>query len=299
VIDGTDGSELTVGGGSGTITNNGTVRIVVRTPTQTGAVYTPILAGTWNGSGTYEAIGGAWDDVDHEFTVSAPEQGTSGTPVSIDLADVQCVLIDDPTSGRPVGASFLATQSSTSLDFTATVLGETAVGDLKDLLEDDQGVRSAWDFTVSGGPNPDDPTYLSFDIGPGHDPDHLTVWHYDGDEWTEYEASDLIYDGTYASFSVTGFSAYGMITQCPPGDTDGDYIVDEGDAMTLAAHWGQSGSWAEGDFDGDGVVGPRDAAILAANWGFGTGGELSAVPEPGVLVTLLIGALMLLVRRSR
>ncbi|HBO43651.1 MAG TPA: hypothetical protein DD670_06920, partial [Planctomycetaceae bacterium] len=88
-----------------------------------------------------------------------------------------------------------------------------------------------------------------------------------------------------------------------PGDASRDGYVNEMDAQALAAHWGQPGDWEDGDFDGDTVVGPKDASIMAANWGYGMpaeqGNQSSAVPEPGVLVMLLIGVSMLLVRRGR
>ncbi len=84
-----------------------------------------------------------------------------------------------------------------------------------------------------------------------------------------------------------------------PGDANLDGYVNELDAQTLAGHWGQAGGWTEGDFDDDGVVGPRDASIMAAHWGYGTS-ESTAVPEPGVLVTLLgMAWLTLLWRRQR
>jgi len=88
-----------------------------------------------------------------------------------------------------------------------------------------------------------------------------------------------------------------------PGDANDDGRVDDQDAKTLAAHWGQSGTWTQGDFDGNGVIGPTDASILAANWGFvadqesQSSGETTAVPEPGTLAMLLAAALMMLVRR--
>ncbi len=84
-----------------------------------------------------------------------------------------------------------------------------------------------------------------------------------------------------------------------PGDTNGDGRVDEEDAATLAANWGQSGGWAEGDFNGDGVVDAADASILAANWG-DSASETNAVPEPGAVTMILLGALgLLLVPRRR
>jgi hypothetical protein len=86
-----------------------------------------------------------------------------------------------------------------------------------------------------------------------------------------------------------------------PGDANRDGEVDRLDAGALAEHWGQNGGWKDGDFNDDGVVNAADAAILAANWGATNeqGSGPVGVPEPGLFVTLLAGALLLLVRRGR
>ncbi|HBO42537.1 MAG TPA: hypothetical protein DD670_01095, partial [Planctomycetaceae bacterium] len=74
--------------------------------------------------------------------------------------------------------------------------------------------------------------------------------------------------------------------------------VDDLDAKTLAAHWGQAGSWAAGDFNNDGVINAIDAAIMAANWGHGVGETTeSAVSEPSAFLLLLGLTLPLLIRR--
>ena len=52
----------------------------------------------------------------------------------------------------------------------------------------------------------------------GYSLDNLQVWYYDGPSWTNYGANDLIYDGTYADFTVTGFSGYAVLSAVPePG----------------------------------------------------------------------------------
>jgi len=302
-IEVTGGSLLSIDGGSGTITNNGTVRIIAGAAPTAGATYTPISAGTWTGTGIYQAIGGTWDVTGHTFTASAVEAGTSGTLVSIDLANIQRVLISDTATGWSVGASFLAMESSTPLDLTTTAIDGEVLTGLEDLLHPNELLLGGWEFTASGGYSPGDPAYLSFagDIGQYGRQD-VQVWYYDGADWAEYDAWDLTYDGTYASFTVTGFSGYAVTVGLIPGDADRDHDVDEVDAAMLAAHWGQSGGWADGDFDGDGVVGPADAAILAAHWYPGTGAEQAeppgAVPEPGSIV-LLLGLGVALLRRRR
>ncbi len=54
------GSSLTVGSGSGTITNNRTVRFLAGASAAAGSIDSPIAAGTWNGNGNgvYQALGG-------------------------------------------------------------------------------------------------------------------------------------------------------------------------------------------------------------------------------------------------
>ena len=42
------------------------------------------------------------------------------------------------------------------------------------------------------------------------------VWYYNGADWTEYDASDAIYDGDYLSFTVTGFSGYAVTGMVVP-----------------------------------------------------------------------------------
>ncbi len=53
-----NGSLLDVGNGSGPVTGNGTVRILASASPTAGTPYTPISAGSWSGSGTYQPVGG-------------------------------------------------------------------------------------------------------------------------------------------------------------------------------------------------------------------------------------------------
>ncbi|MBN1588046.1 MAG: hypothetical protein JW888_00860 [Pirellulales bacterium] len=302
-----DGSLLNIAGGSGTIANDGTVRIIAGAVPAPGAVCTPILAGTCGGAGTYHALGGTWNAVSHEFTTSPVIQTASGIPLGFDLATIQRVRGADTATGWTVGVSFLTPEGSAMLNFTATAAGGEVLADLQDRMDPGETVLGAWEFAATGGYTPGDPAYLSFDVGPGQSWDDLEIWHYDGADWTQFDAWDLTYDGTYASFTVTDFSGYAVTpvkNVWIPGDCDGDNRVDADDAQTLAAHWGQPGEWANGDFDDDGIVGPRDAAILAANWGYvaptESGNSSGSVPEPGVIVLLLgLGAAMLLGRNGR
>ncbi len=82
-----------------------------------------------------------------------------------------------------------------------------------------------------------------------------------------------------------------------PGDANNDGTVDAADATILAENWQSTGlGWAEGDFNGDGVVNDADATILAANWQSSVVAE-AAVPEPGMIVLLSAGLLILSTRQ--
>ena len=119
------GSSLSVGGGTGTITNNGTLRVLAGASVAAGNVSAPVAAVAWGGSGTLQAVGGTWNAGSQQFTASPVQSGTSGTPVAIDLASTQRWLISDSATGGP-WASFLATTTSTPLDFTATTISGSA-----------------------------------------------------------------------------------------------------------------------------------------------------------------------------
>ena len=134
----------------------------------------------------------------------------SGAEIAgINLASTQRALVSG-NNNWAVGASFLA-QSST-IDFTATAISGTTLTSLQSLLATGDSVLSGWEFladnyTVSAT----NPVYLSLRVGTSHSLDDLDLWHYTlTGGWQPYTASDLTYDGTYASFTVTGFSGYAV-----------------------------------------------------------------------------------------
>ena len=144
------------------------------------------------------------------------EVGTSGTPVSIDLADKQGVLIDDATTGWSVGISFFAKPASTPYEFAAKAIDGDILAGLENRLGPDDAVLSGWEFSTIGGSVSGDPVYLSFNVGPANAREPLAVWYYNGADWTEYDASDAIYDGDHLSFTVTGFSGYAVTGMVVP-----------------------------------------------------------------------------------
>ena len=84
-----------------------------------------------------------------------------------------------------------------------------------------------------------------------------------------------------------------------PGDANRDSKVDGSDVTILAGNWqaGVTGepnaTWDMGDFNGDGKVDGSDVTILAGNWQAGVETAATSVPEPSMLVLLILGGLAL------
>jgi T5SS/PEP-CTERM-associated repeat protein len=209
------GSRLIVGSGSGTITNNGTIRLVAGAGAASDT-YTPMQYASMSGTGTMQALGGVWNDTDHTVTVSsaAAAAGVGGATAAFNLATAQRALITDSVTGYSVGAAFRA--GTADVTFTATSLSPTALASLQSLLASGNTVLSAWNFDTTGTTVSDtNPVYLSLYAGSDQSLSTLNIWHYDGTTWSAFTASDLAYDGTYASFTVTGFSGYAVSGSAP------------------------------------------------------------------------------------
>jgi len=207
------GSSLTVGGGTGAITNTGTIRLVASADTANG-VYTPISYGTMTGAGAVQALGGIWDATNHTVTVTSAATGAAGSALTADLATTQRFLFTDGT-GRQAGASFQAATSPTNLTLTASSLSGSVLASLQGLLGAGQAILSGWDFNVTEGYTAGNPVYLSLFAGSGHSLYDLNIWHYDGSAWSKVDASDLAYDQTLASFTATGLSGYAVSGTAP------------------------------------------------------------------------------------
>jgi fibronectin-binding autotransporter adhesin len=211
-LDTSYGSNLRVGGGTGSVTNNGKIRVLCGPQPSVGNQYSPIAAGTWSGSGTYQALGGTWDNATQVFTVSQTVVGASGTPVAVDLAQQQRVLVDNPQTDWTVGASFLAkTGTQTILNLTASVVGGDRMTALKNLIAPGQSISEAWNLTASGtGYSSTDPVYLSFAVSQELSISDLNLWRFDGTTWSPFSAIDLSCNEGYASFTSTGLSTYAI-----------------------------------------------------------------------------------------
>ena len=230
--------------GAGAISNAGTVRILAGADVAAGNTYSPISAGTWSGSGTYQAVGGTWNATSHSFTASAVQAGAAGTPVAIDLSQTQRVLVTDTTTGESIGASFLAATGSTPITFTASLAGGSTLTSLESLLEPGQSVSGAWTCSAAGYASAN-PTYLSVGDagnGGGYYMSGLEVWSYNSSGWAAFPASDLTYDGTYASFTTTSLGTFALTgTAVLPGDANRDGSVDINDLTIVLANYNRTG----------------------------------------------------------
>jgi T5SS/PEP-CTERM-associated repeat protein len=207
------------GSSAGAISNSGKIRILAGAGVAAGATYTPIVSGAWSGTGTYQDVGGTLNTTTHVFTVSNVLAGSAASAVLFDRSAVQRVLIADHATGGTgwsVGASFLRATSSSTMTFTASTMGAATLASLKSSLDANQWVSCGWNFSAAGyTPSPATPVYLSFNVGSGKSLDAIEIWHYSGSVWSEYAASDLTYDGAYASFTASGFSGYAVVLPEP------------------------------------------------------------------------------------
>ena len=107
------GSLLSIDGGTGTINNGGTLRMVAGAGVPANVSYLPVSAGTWGSfydstSGTYQAIGGTLS-ASHRFIASSVANGTTTVPLSLNLRLVQRAFVTDNGPGGTgcgVGAAF-------------------------------------------------------------------------------------------------------------------------------------------------------------------------------------------------
>jgi T5SS/PEP-CTERM-associated repeat protein len=200
-----DGSLLTVG--SGSMTNN-SVLCLVASPGFVSGTRTPIIAGTWAGTGSVTSYGGTWSATSHTFTASTRSGANAGSPVTVDCLQVQRVRVTEPVAGGTLDACFPATTSNSNVTFVGLTLTPAQRAQLQGNVPAGGGILSGWTFTATNYQYSS--MYLSLSLGRGYTADNLKLWSYTGSSWTAYSPADFSFDGTYASFSggspYTGFA---------------------------------------------------------------------------------------------
>ena len=170
---------------------------------------------------------------------------------------------------------------------------------LTGLLPSGDSVMNGWTCAATGYTS-GGPAYLSFAgvrNGGGFYPGSLDVWTENGGTWSPFSASDLTYDGTFASFTATSFGSFAVCGLAViPGDANRDGQMDINDLTIVLTNFGKTGcTWLQGCMDGDpaGTVDVNDLTIVLANFGttYGASPGMTAVPEPSCM--LLVGAAVL------
>jgi fibronectin-binding autotransporter adhesin len=215
-----DGSKVDLNGM--TFVNHATVRLKAA-PNATAGSYTPVLAAPWTGTGTVQALGGTWDAYARAFTVNAAATGAPGTGVPFDRTLQQRVVITNPTSTDCVQVGFMETNVTTNAWLTAWELNQPQAAALAGILPAGHTLKDGWTLAAEGYTD-GEPVFLSLKVGTVENADNLAVWHYNGATWEPFAAGDLSYDGTYASFTVTGFSGY-AVTAVPEAPTLGVFAL--------------------------------------------------------------------------
>ena len=113
-----------------------------------------------------------------------------------------------------------------------------------------------------------------------------------------YNAADLTYDGSFASFTGTAWLGDSLRRRrAALWRRQRRRRVDVNDLTIVLTNFGKSGgTWSQGCMDGDptGTVDINDLTIVLANFGQtagSTGNAIVAVPEPSALVLISLGVL--------
>jgi hypothetical protein len=100
------------------------------------------------------------------------------------------------------------------LTFSATGISGAELSALQSKLAAGQSVLSGWSFSTTGYTS-GKPVYLSLFAGAGQTLSGLTIWDFSAGAWGQFSATDLAYNGTYASFTATNLNDYAVSGTAP------------------------------------------------------------------------------------
>ena len=119
--------------------------------------------------------------------------------------------------------------------------------------------------------------------------------------WEEADKLHASYRNSYAPHGDSNYVALRLVSlpgPTPPvlGDLDGDGIVASHDLDIVRLWWlyeVEPGDLIRGDATGDGLVNSADLDVVRGHWGAG----IATVPEPGVVLLVLVGCALVACRR--
>ena len=231
-----------------------------------------LTQGTLGGTGTITTAITSGLDV-----TIAPGDRTLATPAEGILTIENAVDLTDGTTEMRL---FGPTGNDTLLQTTTGGLTYGGILKIIDLNPTDFAIGNHWDlfyFESQSGTFSNDPEFGT--VG-GIDLPLLAA----GQKWSfDYDTGVL-----------------SVVLGVPPGDTNGDGVVDAADYITLKSNIGTStgAGLAAGDFNDSGATDWADLQILigAFNAG-GVGGAQTTIPEPATLGLLALGGLAVIRRR--
>ena len=174
------GSSLWVGGGSGTLTNNGTVRVVAGAAPAQAVIRIPRFRPPGPAAAVSSRSAEPGTAAANQFTVSTALTGTPGTPLAMDTSANQRATWTD-AGGNTLAASFLAAAGSNPINPTVTALG----GAPRPVWRGTSSCRRLGPLGRNGlGTNP---VYLSLSGNPIFNTSSL--WCYNGSSWSQVTAT--------------------------------------------------------------------------------------------------------------
>ena len=121
--------------------------------------------------------------------------------------------------------------------------------------------------------------------------DNVEHIHYSVAQTSQYVLGAKMTGASPGDLETYGLAWHALTDPIPlDGDVTGDGFVGADDLVAILTNWGMSGATRqEGDLTGEGFVGADDYVAVLTFWGNTSSGP-EPLPEPGVLLVLLVGA---------